>query len=510
MACDERSEGSVGCEGGVARGAECATPDGGGIIVLFTICTCNLMWRCSSSWSTMPVLSPRTSRTLALACIHRTARPTRPLDDVGRRRPGRVVQPDPTESSPISSPTSPKSLYRNLLSITSNPSFSIRKAIDYYFDWPKALHSTKSFNLLISLALRNASFATVEHLLGAMRAESTPENMETRKLHVRWLVRIGRWNDAWKRVLQITGKQNVSAGLPISPIPLPLWLELFGTQQRGALRCWTVTDRKSNMGSRLHASVQDSENSIPLLRKRLLPRPCRRPYTVELSQYRALMQVSPLLTSSGHVQILPRTILIITQAMYRVGQTALALSTALSYLKSLPPQLRRCDRRRVVDLINLHLSMVTRHKKPGLKQHFAQRHILWKFLQARPDVTPSSTTLFLLLRPLRSCRRSGTLAMQCLNLFEKRWGPRVQSSPVRRRVASLALKEGRSDIVAAMIRLEWRRRIFNDTFPRTIYTSRRKPWRTLFSRRGAENRRWHLIEETFRRRMELRSELKAA
>ncbi|KAF8445866.1 hypothetical protein L210DRAFT_3392055 [Boletus edulis BED1] len=370
---------------------------------------------------------------------------------------------------PVPLPTSPKSLYHNLLSITSIP-----RAIDYYFDSPRALHSTKSFNLLISLALRSASFASARRLFTAMQAESIPPNMETWKLHVRWFVRTGKWNDAWKRALEISGNPN-------KPIPLPLWLELFGSQKRGALRHWVITDRKP----KVHPAAL---------------------YAVQLSRYRALMQVSPLLTPSDQVQILPRTVLIITQIMYQVGQSSLALSTALSYLESLPPRIRRCDRRRILDLVNSHLSMATRHRKQGLKQHFAQRRILWKFLHARPDLAPSSTTLFLLLGSLRGCRRSGTLAMQCLQLFQKRWGPHVQSSLVRRRVASLALKEGRLDIVAAMIRLESRCRAFKDASPRTIYTSRRRPWRTLFSRRGAENRRWHLIVERYRRRVMLKSD----
>lgn len=478
------------------------------------------------------------------------------VDDFDRRDPGRVadiIWSDPpvgtgtpvgvpTETLPIPTmpfPTTTQSLYRNLLFITSNPPFSICEAINYYFDWPKALHSTKSFNLLISLALRNASFASVGHLFNVMRTESIPANMETRKLHVRWFVRTGKWNDALKRVLEITGQQNATTKFPNNSIPL--WLELFGSQKRGALRHWVITDRKPNMEvvsaadwgitskavsgvgcntspdagrdvhlddgqeSRLDASVKGAGNSTP--RKRLMPRSCRSPYAVKLSQYRALMQVSPLLASSGQVQILPRTILIITQTMYQVGQRSLALSTALSYVKSLPPRLGRCDRRRVLDLVNFHLSTVARHRKPSLKQHFTQRRILRKFLLARPDLIPSSTTLFLLLGPLRSCRHSGTLAMQCFRLFEKRWGSHVQSRLVRRRVASLALKEGRLDIVEAMMRLERRCRVSDDdTFPRTVYTSRRRPWRTLFSRRGAENRRWHLIEDKYRRRLMLRSQ----
>ncbi|KAG9314299.1 hypothetical protein JVU11DRAFT_5088 [Chiua virens] len=448
--------------------------------------------------------------------------------DFGRRDPGRVmdvIYSDPPEDTslillptePSSAftmppPTSPQSLYRNLLLMTCNPPFSLREVVGYYFDWPKALHSTKSFNLLISLSLQRASFGTIPPLFTAMRAESIPENMETWKLHVRWFVRTGRWNDAWKRVLEITGQSNASAKFPIKPIPLPLWLELFGSQKRGALRHWVITDQKRNpnVGLATRPSLTsractgspdtvclDAGNSIAP-RRRLLPCPSRE---LQGSQYRALIRISPLLTCSDQVQILPRTIFIITQAMHQVGQRNLALSTALSYLRSLPPQLRRCDRRGVVNLINLHLSLVARHKKPGLKHHFTQRRILWKFLDARPDLTPSSTTLFLLLGPLRGCRRSGTLAIQCLHLFQKRWGPRVQSRVVRRRVASLALKEGRLDIVEAMMRLEWRRRAFEDAFPWSAYPSRplrRRPWWILSTRR-VENQRWRLLEEKYRR-----------
>ena len=450
----------------------------------------SILWRCTFTMQ-------RLGRTLTNANPRFPPRPFKlSLNDQSPRSAADVASKPET----IPTPTSRKSLYRNLLLITSNPPFSIGRTVSYYFDWPKALHSTKSFNLLISLALRSASFASVGRLFSAMRAESTPENMETWKLHVRWLVRTGRWNDAWKRVLQITGRQNVAMGLPTNPIPLPLWLELFGSQQRGALRRWVITDRKPNTGP---------QDAAPPLRKCLLPRPSQRPYAVELSQYQALMQVSPLLASSDQVQILPRTIFIITQTMYRVGQSTLALSTALSYVTSLPSKLRRCDRRRVLDLVNLHLSVVARDRKPGLRRHFAQRHVLHKFLHARPDFTPSSSTLSLLLKPLRHCRRSGTLAMGCLRLFEKRWGTRVQSSAVRRRVASLALKEGRLDIVEAMIKLEHRCRISDDPFPRTTHTSKRRRWRTLISRRGAENRRWRLIEDKYRRRLISRSRSRA-
>ncbi|KAF9229205.1 hypothetical protein BS17DRAFT_771173 [Gyrodon lividus] len=429
------------------------------------------------------------------------------IDHVHRSDPPRntatlIVSP-PTEMSPIPPiliPISPDSLYQNILRITSNRPFFLSAIIHYHFDCPRGMRTTRSFNLLISLALRQTAFGTARRLFSAMQTEAIPANMETWKLTIRWLVRTGRWGEAWERVLFITeGKDFKSAPAitPTKPLPLPLWLELFGSQKRGALR------RQSN--TQATGTGNPTENTMVSLRS-LVPCPSQRSSVVEKSQYRALMQVLPSLTSSNCVQLLPRTILIMARTMFLVGRRDLALSTTLSYLESLPPRLRRCDRRVVLDLVHLHLDMGARGGKPGLKRHFAQRRMLLKFLNARRDLTPSPMTLFLLLGSLRACRRGGSLAMQCLRLFQKRWGPHVQSSLVRRRITSLALKEGRLDIAEANIRAEkntrssqvgWRlqREVLGGPLPQTFSTLMRRPWRESFSGRGAENRRWYLLEK---------------
>ncbi|KIJ21823.1 hypothetical protein PAXINDRAFT_178109 [Paxillus involutus ATCC 200175] len=439
-------------------------------------------------------------------------------DDITWRDPGRVegvhlsdpprntqtlIASSPAETlpiPPIPTPNSPESLYQNLLRITSNRPFSLSAVIDYHFDCPRRVRSTRSFNLLINLALRTTAFGTARRLFSAMRAEVIPANMETWKLTVRWLVRTGRWGEAWKRVLSITERKElkyVSMTTPTQPLPLPLWLELFGSQKRGALRRHNT----------IHATgTGDATENTVAFPTSLVPCSSQGSSAVEQSQYRALMQVSPPLTSSNCDQLSPRTILVITRTMFQIGRRDLALSTTLSYLESLPPRLRRSDRRVILDLVHLHLYMGTRGGKPGLKRHFAQRRTLLKLLNARRDLTPSPMTLVLLLSSLRACRRSGSLGMQCLRLFQKRWGPHVQSSLVRRRITSLALKEGRLDIAEVNIRAEkntrcsqvgWRlqREVLGGPLPRAFSTLMRKPWRRSFSGRGAENRRWYLLEK---------------
>ncbi|KAF9244622.1 hypothetical protein BU15DRAFT_42076 [Melanogaster broomeanus] len=360
------------------------------------------------------------------------------------------------------------------------------------------MRSTRSFNLLISIALRQTAFGTAQRLFNAMRVDDVPASMETWKLTVRWLVRTGRWDEAWRRVLSITeGKDLKSASVitPTKPIPLPLWLELFGSQKRGALR------RQSTGSASGNSRVSPS---------RLVPCPSRVSSAVEQSRYRALMQVIPPLTSLNSTHILPRTIHVIARTMVHIGRRDLALSTTLSYLESLPSRIRRCDRRAILDLLHLHMFLGTRSGKPGLKRHFAQRRTMFKLLNARQDLTPSPMTLFLLLGSLRASRRCGTMAMQCLRLFQKRWGPSVQSSLVRRRITSLALKEGRLDIAEANLRAEkvarrtkvgWRlqREVLGGRLPRAFSKLMRSSWRKSFSGRGAENRRWHLLEKKLER-----------
>ncbi|KIJ68532.1 hypothetical protein HYDPIDRAFT_106732 [Hydnomerulius pinastri MD-312] len=413
-----------------------------------------------------------------------------------------LIASPPAETLPfpqIPNPTTAESLYQNLLHIISNQPFVLSTVIRYHFDFPRRLWSTRSFNLLIGLALRQTAFGIAGRLFSAMRREVVPANMETWKLTVRWLVRTGRWGEAWRRVLTITEQKDFKVEMainPTKPIPLPLWLELFALPKRGALRRWTRT--------------QATDNSRASHWK-LVPIPSRSSPALQESRYRALMQVFPPLLPSDHTYLLPRTVLIIVRAMIQVGRRDLALSMASSYLKTLPPHLRRCDRRTILEIVHFYLHVGVQSHKPGLERHYAQRRTLYDLLDAHRGLRPSPRTLYLLLGSLRACRRSGSLAMRCFRLFQKRWGNTIQSSMVRRRIMSLALKEGRLDIAECNLRAEklfrrnkvgWRlqREVLGGALPQTFPTLMRRPWRTSFGGWGVENRRWHLLKKKLERR----------
>ncbi|KAL4070877.1 hypothetical protein J3A83DRAFT_4094336 [Scleroderma citrinum] len=359
--------------------------------------------------------------------------------------------------------------------------------VNYHFHYPKPFRSTHSYNLLINLAIRHAALGTAIRLILAMREEAIPPNMETWKLIVRWLVRTGRWHEAWRRVSSIARRHaadqtDMTKQSPIHSIPLPLWLELCGSQKRGALR---RRDRPRTKG------VIGTSPALAMF--------CSREYMERFPSF-----VSP--------ELHPRAVLILARTVISAGYPDVASAMTSSYLESLPRHIRRYHRHAVLNLV--HLQMCTLPEKRGLSRHFAQRRVLSDFLDVHRSVRPSPITLFLLLGSLRACRRCGTLALRCLQKFRKQWGPRIESTMVRRRVASLALKEGRLDIVENMFQAEkmvrrirrgWRLQVevVGDHFPqRTSKLLRRR--RHRLNCVGAENRKWALLEKKLQRMRERR------
>ncbi|OJA16282.1 hypothetical protein AZE42_00128 [Rhizopogon vesiculosus] len=400
---------------------------------------------------------------------------------------------------PLPTPTSREMLYQNLLDMHNYSNSSLTTLINYHFsrrqDTP-LLRSTRSFNFLVSLALRQAAFGTAARLLDAMKAESVRPNLETWKLTVRWLVRTGRWEEALRRVERVMRREQWKEELGLHSrhqggLPLPLWTELFGSLKRGALRRWVkIPEQQSKPGrrtARFGCVVLQTHTSSA---------------SAQVVRYRSLTNILPT-TLHEYSQLPPRAVFFIVQAMFQLGNRQKALETTSSYFRSLPRRLSRTQQRIALDIIHLHMRAVA--EKPGLSQHFAQRRVISELLAAHPGIRPSSQTLFLTLASLRSCKRCGTLAMRCLKTFRRRWGPRTESSVVRRRIASLSVKEGRVDIAVIMLKSErtlllqkrlWRtqRGITGGPSPRAFTRLLRRSTGKIFHARGAENWKWQALK----------------
>src|SRR5882762_9828945 len=162
-----------------------------------------------------------------------------------------LVNSGPIETifpNPLRFPTSRSSLYQNLLSMLSRPGGPVRLTdlVSYHSHLhSSAFRCTRTFNLLISHAIKLASFGTAERLLLQMKAERLNSDLETWKLRVRLMVKRGEWDHAWESVMSTLGMQR-RVGIPRvygEGMPLVIWLEFMATQHKGATPKWS-TSRK--------------------------------------------------------------------------------------------------------------------------------------------------------------------------------------------------------------------------------------------------------------------------
>ncbi|RDB29270.1 hypothetical protein Hypma_015626 [Hypsizygus marmoreus] len=387
---------------------------------------------------------------------------------------------------------SPPSLYQNLLYLLSHrdPLPSLPALLDYH-DLHPGLRTTRSYNLLIALALRNGSYGTVEWLLATMRVDRLRGDLETQKLKVRWLVQSGWWNQAWDEV--------VTASPAAGTIPLPIWLEFFRTLKRGTIRRRPRGRRALN--------TDDGGDAILCPSSEVVTEPSD-PTNIYSARHRVLISHQPAFTPQELAQTPPRAVYSIVMLLLKSRQSNVAFSLTKMYLVNLPRKIPSAWARTCLDIIHLHIAMGSSHS--GLRKLIETRRTLISLILSHSALRPTSTTLFLLLAPLRQARRSGTVAWNILRRFKAQWGPAIEDRRVRRRVAQLATKEGRMDIVDAIIRAErpsrwahatWKltRRVVGDVVTSPPHRLLRPPAKKIFRHNGREQRHWcHLMKRTRR------------
>ncbi|TFK57030.1 hypothetical protein OE88DRAFT_85319 [Heliocybe sulcata] len=297
---------------------------------------------------------------------------------------------------------------------------SVLRLIDYHNSYYE-LQSARSFNLLLQHSIEHASYGTVPKLMYQMGMKRLEPNLETWKLWARWMVKIGRWQDAWD---QVTAKT--------ASIPLPVWLEFLGPTHARAFR------KKDNETGRLVPAMSELQPSVE----------------VEAARYDLLVQhwSKVDVTSHEHLLMQPYAIRMMVSSQLRSGMSSLAMQVTRSFLESLPSSLTDKDRSGCLDIIHQH---IVHHpvKSVDMSAYTALREAIEELFTLRPELglQPTSTTLSLLLRVVKRYRRCGSIADHITQRYKSRWTPSVVDERVRRRVASFARKEGRMDIVDRML-----------------------------------------------------------
>ncbi|KAF9044631.1 hypothetical protein BDZ89DRAFT_980223 [Hymenopellis radicata] len=347
-----------------------------------------------------------------------------------------AVSVDPLEASHLPQATTRKILYDNLQLIWSQRSRPALTQMIYYHLMHHSCRSTRSYNFLLSLALRYNAFALAELLFRDMKKDRLEENSDTKTLRIRWLVATGYQDQAWREMLGAAQDDVVR---------IDHWIELFCPPKR-------------------------MDNPLPIT-------------PITPTQFLALFRArSRLIRSSAPV----RLIIAVLKAALHIGRRAFAFNTAMAYLSALPEHLDAPDAMRYMDVV--HLFVMHGSLRSGVSKFYEYRQILLSFLALHPALEPNPRTLCFLFSHLRRCRNSGTIALQTLNMFKLRWGPQVESRDVRRLVVDLTVKE--------MKHLKIAERLAHDAYlPRSLKHPTQKPPasrsdRSLYPRRGTKNVKW--------------------
>ena len=424
-----------------------------------------------------------------------------------------TVTPGPIKTinpSPLQLPNSRKSLYRNLLTLLAraNGPVSLQALVSYY-SHPHSLayHSTRSFNLLISLSIRHASFKTADLLLSQMKARGFNDNLETWKLRVRLMVRCGNWDAAWESVMSTlrTHGWKERVGIPGEygdGMPLPLWTEFMTTAKKGAIRKSTDFGIREQDGSyKGHEKEELCEDQTKDQTEETLE-------ALNSGRLRLVMRHNPSMTPKAYTRMPPRVVYFIVWMMLRAKHFQDARDMTRFYLAGLPPKLDAATIRASLDIIHLHVTCSPR-KRMSLQQHYSDRRTVEKFIAVHPDIKPNAKTLFLLLRSLRRTTYSGTLARQTANAFRRKWGCHVVSRRVRQRIITFAVAEGNLDLAINELRKERQSRFQALTYATQTdmlggtgrsrhYQLLRQPMAKIYRERGVNARRWGILTQTAR------------
>jgi hypothetical protein len=391
----------------------------------------------------------------------------------------------PRSVSVLPTPTSASGLYHNLIHIlstrTSRP--PIAALLDYHQLFPDH-RSVKSYNLLISLSIHHRAYGTTHKLLREMQAHSIQQNIETHRLLVRCLIFQGFWVKAWSYAKQLTKKFPEGNNL------FPIWLEFCQSRVHGPI--W---EGKVNSKTRKQL-LKDAEPPAIFYDRRIVM-DSNRPLSIPALEH------TP-----------PAGIRNIVQLMVKNGLNHQALKLTEDYFRTLPLKMDSRMNHRCLDIVKIHLVSNGR-RKTGLIRLNETKKLFFSLMSINPSLRPTSDALMFILSILKDVKSSGTVAWKFISFCKEKWGPEIEDRQIQKRVSSLALKEGRLDIVENILRAELmerrsrqnsihERRLVGDLVRPPAKVIQRPSLRRIYPHNGREAFLWHHHRIRFHRTVKKR------
>ena len=315
------------------------------------------------------------------------------------------------------------------------PTLNFEALHAYHTRFP-TLQTHKSFRVLVEIAIKEAKFDAVRRLWIEMDRKGMLSDWDSLNdggvslwaVWVRWMVRRGKWIEAWKTVqkwrikmAKLSTSKVASEGLPHA-----IWIEFLG---------------------KAHASVD---------RPRLLP---NAPDQVEdgdmglEEQHRLLMRQPPHRNYFQIPNVRPRTIYALVRARLRLGDREWSIDIIRNWFGRMGSEKAKTDTKgnsACLRLLNLYLALAfplpngqRAAGSGGLKGFASVRKmeaVLNELMTLDPRVKPNSTTVLLLLRHLRRTAKCADNGIRLVTRYKRLYGDGVDDERVRLRLAGFTIK----------------------------------------------------------------------
>lgn len=321
----------------------------------------------------------------------------------------------------------------------------------YHARFP-AFQSHRSFRILAEIAINEAKFEAVRRLWIEMDRKGMLSDWDSLDdggvslwaIWVRWMVRQGKWLEAWKtaqrwraKMAKLSASKFASEGLPHA-----IWIEFLGKAHKSVDR-----PPSSSSSSRRRSCLTDDES--PNTRVAV--------EDGELGlegRHKLLMRQPPHRNHSQITNVRPRTIYALIRARLRLGDKEWSMSIIRDWFERMGSENAITDtkgNRACLRLLHLYLALAfplsngRRIGGTGVPKGFAlvreMEAVLNGLMKLNPRVKPNSTTVLLLLRHLRHTSKCADNGVRLVTSYKRLYGDGVDDGRVRLLLAGFAIKQ---------------------------------------------------------------------
>lgn len=310
----------------------------------------------------------------------------------------------------------------------------------------------QSFRVLVEMAINETEFKAVRHLWVEMDRKGMLSDWDSLNdggvslwaVWVRWMVRQGKWVEAWKtiqrwraKMAKLSGSELASEGLPHA-----IWIEFLGKAHNCASR-----PPSSGSGSRRQECLTGDE----------APNAPDRAAGGDLGleeRFMLLMRQPPHRNRSQITNVRPRTIYTLVHARLRLGDREWSLDVIRRWFEQMGSEKGETDtkgNRACLRLLNLYLTLAfplpngRRITGAGIPKGFGSVRkmdaLVEELMKLNPRVKPNSTTVLLLLRHLQPTADCADNGVRLVTRYKRLYGDEVDDGRVRLRLARFAIKQ---------------------------------------------------------------------